>query len=276
MQAGLTSESKTTNPFSPREKAAQYTKGRPDFPDEVYQYITDTFSLTAEAPTKRILDLGTGTGELSLPLAPYFQEVVAVDPSAAMLAEAQQKATARECGNIHFIKAKAEELNPEQLGQFDLITIANAYHWMDPRQLDPLLKSLLKPEGSIIFVTSYASFWRQNTEWQKKMWTVINKNFLEEEITALQEAIDNYSTEWHKALNPEQFKSTQVHHVKLERLWTCPKLLDFLYSISSISAKKMEARQATFEKQIELGVFGGSTSTVCSEPCDIPIVVSKL
>jgi len=62
--------------------------------DEVYQQIADR----AASPGKRVLDIGCGTGEVSLACAARGAQVVAIDIDAGMLEIARAKPVPREWG----------------------------------------------------------------------------------------------------------------------------------------------------------------------------------
>ncbi len=76
--------------------AAVYDSGRRYSP-EILQHWLDLFSThVPKDRVSRIIDLGCGTGRYSEPLAVHFEaEVVGVDPSEKMLAEARRKTVHR-------------------------------------------------------------------------------------------------------------------------------------------------------------------------------------
>ena len=69
-------------------------------------------------------------------LADHFEEVVALDPSAAML-EAGRDADAGRHPNIEWVEATAEAYETE--GGFDLVTAGASIHWPDHAVLFPKL-----------------------------------------------------------------------------------------------------------------------------------------
>lgn len=68
---------------------------------------------------KRALDHGCGVGRLALPLAEYFSEVVALDISPSMLAEAYSNAERLAATNVRFALADDELSGPA--GEFDFV-----------------------------------------------------------------------------------------------------------------------------------------------------------
>lgn len=97
----------------------------------------------------RVLDLGTGPGQIALPLAARLGEVVAADPEEDMLAEGRRRAEEQGIGNVTFVQASSDDLSAlgDARGQFRAVTIGSAFHWMRDqdrvlRDLDPFLNPL--------------------------------------------------------------------------------------------------------------------------------------
>ncbi|MFX0117302.1 MAG: class I SAM-dependent methyltransferase, partial [Candidatus Hodarchaeota archaeon] len=103
-----------------------YAKYRLPYPPELFDQLKSAFSLSK---SHRILDLGCGTGRLSLPLSHSVKEVVAIDTSAEMIEEARKQADLTAIGNIVWHKMPAEAISPK-LGTFHLATFGTSFHWM--------------------------------------------------------------------------------------------------------------------------------------------------
>lgn len=98
---------------------AGYARHRPTYPPELAS------ALAAEAPRRdHALDLGCGTGQLSVLLAGEFARVTATDPSASQLANAMPRP------NIRYGEGRAEAIDLPD-GSADLIVAAQAAHWFD-------------------------------------------------------------------------------------------------------------------------------------------------
>ena len=79
-----------------------YARYRAKYPQPLFDLLAETFKLNGK---ERLLDLGCGAGTIAIPFRHRFAEVVALDPDAEMLAEAQQQAVAVGATNIRWIHA---------------------------------------------------------------------------------------------------------------------------------------------------------------------------
>ena len=100
-------------------QAQGYTQFRPRYPRELSQYLG---SLVARR--QRAWDCGCGNGQAAAGLAEMFDEVIATDPSARQIAEAEPTA------NVTYLVATAEDC-PLESHSVDLIAVAQALHWFD-------------------------------------------------------------------------------------------------------------------------------------------------
>ena len=112
------------------------------------QSQNDFFTKNLSVSKGAVLDIGCGSGILAFELAQYYDNVVAVDLSAKMLAIASQK---RSAPNIEYIQMDASELALDR--QFDLIVSAGTFHHLPnlPAALDAI-KKMLNPHGKIVFL----------------------------------------------------------------------------------------------------------------------------
>jgi len=71
-------------------------------------------------PTNRVLDIGTGGGEIFLSLAPYFGEGVGIDDDAAMIKTAQRNQSNLSIDNVSLMRMNGQDLqyNSEE---FDVV-----------------------------------------------------------------------------------------------------------------------------------------------------------
>lgn len=102
--------------------------------------------------TDRVLDLGAGTGFITLPIAARSNEVVAVDVSEKMLGVLQTKATEAGIANVTSMVKDLNELAfPD--ASFDVIVSSYALHHLrdaDKVKLLQACQSWLRPDGRIV------------------------------------------------------------------------------------------------------------------------------
>jgi ubiquinone/menaquinone biosynthesis C-methylase UbiE len=126
-----------------------------------------------EGSPRRALDLGTGTGEGAFAIARRFPavEVVGVDLSDAMLAEARRKRPPELAGRVDFEVGDAARL-PYEDGTFNLVTLANMIPFFDE------LARVSAPGGYALFAFSggpqtpiYVPFERLRAELSRRGFT---------------------------------------------------------------------------------------------------------
>jgi ubiquinone/menaquinone biosynthesis C-methylase UbiE len=104
------------------------------------------------AAEHRVLDVATGAGFTALALAPRVREVIGIDISPEMLAQAEERACAAGTGNVRFQEAAAEAL-PFDDGSFDLVTCRIApHHFLQVRRFVAEAARVLRPSGSLMIV----------------------------------------------------------------------------------------------------------------------------
>ncbi|WP_328863664.1 class I SAM-dependent methyltransferase [Streptomyces virginiae] len=136
--------------------APYYARYRPPYPAELYALLADRFALDG---SQTVLDLGAGPGTIGLPLAPLVEQVYAVDPEPAMLAEGCALAEEQGRRNISWLRGDAAGIGRLCLPRIDLCVIGDAFHRMDRARVAADLDAVLAPRGGIAVVTSLAAAW---------------------------------------------------------------------------------------------------------------------
>ena len=127
-------------------KAAEdYATHRQGYPPA---FLSQLESHGVGATGQNILDLGCGTGLLSLALSRAGAAVTGIDPSPELLAKARQSAET-ESITADFVEGVAEEL-PFEDGAFDVVTAATSWHWFDPTSAAQEAARVLTPEGRLV------------------------------------------------------------------------------------------------------------------------------
>lgn len=125
------------------DSGGAYAAHRPTYPDSLAPML-------AELPRNRALaiDVGCGTGQFTTGLASHFHHVLGIDPSASQL----ESATPRD--NVSYRLSEAAEL-PADNGSVDLLTVAQAAHWID--DLDGFYREARRvaAPGAVLALVSY-------------------------------------------------------------------------------------------------------------------------
>ena len=119
-----------------------YAKYRPTYPNELFEYII-SFVKNKEIAW----DCATGNGQAASVLSNYFKKVIATDISAAQIERAIKK------HNIEYLSCPAES-TPFKENTFDLVTVAQAYHWINWEQFRTEAIRVCNP-GAVIAVWAY-------------------------------------------------------------------------------------------------------------------------
>ena len=158
------------------EVAGFYHRYRRGYPPAVIDTVISAFGLTGDDV---VIDLGCGTGQLSLPIASRVHAVVGVDPEPDMLARARQAGAEQGVRNASWllgadtdIPALAALLGGRRAGA---VTVGQALHWMDYRELIPALVPVLRPGGGIAIITNGTPMWLQDSPWSRAL-----RGFLEQ------------------------------------------------------------------------------------------------
>lgn len=99
---------------------------------------------------ERLLDAGCGAGHTALAFASHVAEVVAIDLTAAMLAQGRRLADERGLHNVTFTCGDVERLDAPE-ASFDLVTSPySAHHYQHPLQALREIRRVLKPGGTLL------------------------------------------------------------------------------------------------------------------------------
>jgi len=123
--------------------ARYYARYRPKYPQSVFDFLVQRFKLDR---TSRVLDLGCGTGNASLPLARIVGEIVAMDPDPEMIETGRELASG--VANIRWLNKGSRDLGPD-LGTFRLVLMGQSFHWMDRDQVLRDVDSLVEDDGGL-------------------------------------------------------------------------------------------------------------------------------
>ena len=125
-----------------------YDKGRPDYPERVYDVLVERCGLRAGAS---VLEIGPGTGRVTRRLAGLGARVVAIEPDPVLAARLR----ALDGSVAEVIDGTFEEIALPQ-ERFDLAVGAMSFHWVDPSIGLPKIGQAVRRGGFVaLWWTSY-------------------------------------------------------------------------------------------------------------------------
>ncbi|HSO26938.1 MAG TPA: class I SAM-dependent methyltransferase [Anaerolineales bacterium] len=135
---------KTTEVYS--KKAENYARYRWDYSPAAVDWLCQTTGVNLGAVAA---DLGAGTGKLTRQLVGRVGTIYALEPNPEM--RRYLEAALADCPTCRVLANRAEQtgLEPHSL---DLITAAQAIHWLDPQPARDEMRRILKPGGWIAFL----------------------------------------------------------------------------------------------------------------------------
>ncbi len=138
--------------------AETYDAVRPSYPEEAATFITGTIPCVA-------VDIGAGTGKFTEVLIHLGHSVIAVEPDTLM----RNKLSCR-LPTVRVVEGTAESL-PLVDASCDVVTIAQAFHWMEHGKTLNECARILRPGGRLGIIWNKRD---ENTPWVKDFTTILS------------------------------------------------------------------------------------------------------
>ena len=138
------------------EAAELYDRMRPGYPRAVFEELAEFGRL---GPGSRVLEIGCGTGQATLPLAQRGYRVTAVELGAELAAIARRKLAS--FPGVEVVVSAFEdwpapwseaERGPLPHDEFDAVVSATAFHWLDPAVRVARSAAVLRPSGTLAII----------------------------------------------------------------------------------------------------------------------------
>ena len=191
-----------------------YSIYRPAYPPELFEFLA---SLTSAHHCA--WDCATGSGQAAVALSKYFDEVIATDASANQIAHAEA------AENVRYSVAPASRSGIGD-ASVDLVTVAQALHWLDVDQFYSEAKRVLNSEGALA-VWGYGDPVMDDPELERIV-HAFNRGKLECYWTANRDLLLNaYRTV------PFPFREITPREFRLEKDWTLEELTGYFRTWSA-------------------------------------------
>jgi ubiquinone/menaquinone biosynthesis C-methylase UbiE len=241
--------------------AEDYDRFRPDYPAALVDRACSRAGLRHGS---RVVEVGCGTGKLTVALAERGLRVEAVDPGENLLEVARRRVQGSAV-RFHVGRFEDVELEP---GAFEAVFSATAFHWVDPAVSWSKAAGLLRPRGLIALLTHVGGSLRELdaevlAAWREVLPDAASWYFPDERT--LWEGADarrgNVSAVWawfekSDKARPEAaelFEDVEIENVRIEHAETAAQLIEHLRTTSSYLALDAP-RQKRFEERTAAAV----------------------
>uniref|UniRef100_A0A8C2XC61 Si:ch211-93g23.2 n=1 Tax=Cyclopterus lumpus TaxID=8103 RepID=A0A8C2XC61_CYCLU len=134
--------------FEGRDHAAAYLQYRVT-PDELISTVMSYMKNKEPNQCNLAVDVGCGSGQGTVLLAPYFTKIVGTDVSPAQL---EMALTNENPPNVSYRECPAEKL-PFASGEVDLVMAVTAAHWFDREKFLLEADRVLRPGGCLALLS---------------------------------------------------------------------------------------------------------------------------
>jgi len=248
-----------TEPHRRRESfdsvATLYDRYRPGYPSAV---LADVFASANIGAGSRVLEIGCGTGQLSVPLAEHGMELVAIELGPSLAAIARLNLSGFSNARVETASFEEWPVPPEA---FDAVVCATAFHWLDPDVRFAKSAQALRAGGALAIVHTHQvsggteGFSPDSQKYYVK-WGLSNDPFFEP--TAPADAPTMYAELDHRS----EFVCVQRHRFEAPVRFTSESYVGLLGTDSLILALDETSRNgflADIAQLIESG-YGGELS----------------
>lgn len=173
--------------------AEAYERGRPEYPQDAVDWLVP-------ADANAVIDLGAGTGKLTRLLTKRAKDVVAIDPSQAMLTILGDVVS-----GVEAMVGTAEEI-PIADGAADAVVVAQAWHWVDPVAASAEVGRVLRPGGTLGLVWNFRD---ESEPWVAELGRILDDGNTENsigtpEVLAPFGELERFETSWVDELSHDE------------------------------------------------------------------------
>lgn len=248
LEASVTAERQQYDPLLFASTAPFYARYRPGPPRELIDFLVATVGLDQSS---RVLDLGCGTGQVALMLAPLVGEVIAMDPDEGLLAECSRLAAEQGASNLTTVQGSSWDVGAH-LGTFKLVTMAQSFHWMDRPATLAALDPLIEPHGAVALIDSlHPSASEGPTYFEPTNITAaVAREFLGETRRAGAGAYHHPPERHQTILARSAFSDVRVSGFPVHRTWDVESLVGLAYTYSWASRAQLGDNVPEFEHRL--------------------------
>jgi len=254
------------DPPRPFAATAAYYHFRAPYAPAAIDFLAETFALDA---TARVLDLGCGPGTLAVPLAALAGEIIAVDPELRMLDAGRAAAQAAGRDNIHWLRARAEDL-PAVIGAVRLATLGQSFHWMDRDAVLAALARIVEPGGGVALVNPGRR--RPQESWEEVADEVVARFLGPRQPLAYPRAEPEHEPALRRS---SHFSRFEPHVFATDLTRDVASVIGAVYSLSYAAQPRFGDRAAAFEATLGDALLALNPSGQFQERVETEVIVAR-
>jgi ubiquinone/menaquinone biosynthesis C-methylase UbiE len=250
-----------------------YARYRPGYPDTVIDLLRKKFSL---GQTSRVLDLGCGTGQIALHIAPYAGEIVAIDPMEEMLDEGRQLAVIKGIHNIEWIESESSNLPHllPHIGEVTLTVMARSFHWMYREQTLRDLYGMTRPSGGIAIINDSWPGDGSSLPWKDIINQTVIRWLGKERKAGTDGTYSHPAKRFEEVIRESAFQNLEIANHQTERWWSLDQIIGYLYSTSFSSLPLLGDKKEAFETDLRARLLATNPEAQFKEDVTINIMMA--
>lgn len=211
---------------------------------------------------KKVADIGSGTGALTRKIAMRKADIVGVEPSPELLAQAKDLNVIKNF-QIPYLQGTASTTGLED-SYYDIVTVMRAWHWFDRVQAIQETRRILKENGTLLVIDS--GFVSDSTV-VKKTLTVLDK-YVDGGLTPAgskadsKQRINGFPVEWFEEWQSNGFELRDFYKLYYTVSFTKQEWLDRVESLSWLAGVDEKLRKEALQELID--------TLAAEEPYEIP------
>jgi len=232
-----------------------YDEVRPGYQEFVIDEICSFAGMTIDS---RILEIGCGTGQITLPFARRGYSILGLEPSSTMAALAIKNCTPYP--NVDVLQTTFEKW-PLPAETFELVLSAQAFHWIEPYSGCEKAATALRPGGSIALV--WNNDVSHDTPFYKATEPIYDRYMPSEGSTdrtraCIHEALAKAFHEIEEIRHPWERTYSSSEYIKLLKTYSDyqrlpePSRADFFRAIADVIGRTGNAVTRRYETQVVL------------------------
>ena len=247
----------------------QYARYRPGYPAREVDRLADLVGLDRSST---VIDIGCGTGQLTIPLAERAGTVIAVDPLAEMLEAGRARAVAQGLTNIRWLQGDSgaiESLVP--LGAH-LATFAASFHWTDRAEVLRSLDRMLGPGAHVVTINDDLDV-AAEPDWVPAVGR-LRDEFLGTDHTAGTDPWRKSPVSHRQIIEASPFAKVQSLHWEWERRLTVDEAVGLQFTYSYSTPAVFGPRAAEFASRARAAILALHPDGTVIEPFRVEVLVA--